>query len=130
MGQVVTIAGVSPLDNNSSLANSGIAYIILKDWDERGKALSLRPMFEKLSKAMAPIQDATVRVLPPPPIQGIGFAAGFTMQVELRDNSMDFSKLDHVVKSILANAGSQSTIGLVLSSFRADSRNTRSISIA
>src|SRR6185437_13147821 len=122
VGQVVTIAGVSPLDNNSSLANSGIAYIILKDWDERGKALSLRPMFEKLSKAMAPIQDATVRVLPPPPIQGIGFAAGFTMQVELRDNSMDFSKLDHVVKSILANAGSQSTIGLVLSSFRADSQ--------
>jgi HAE1 family hydrophobic/amphiphilic exporter-1 len=70
---------------------------------------------------MSGIQDATVRVLPPPPIQGIGFAAGFTMQVELHDNSLDFDKLNHVVRSVLANAGSQSTIAMVLSSFRADS---------
>jgi HAE1 family hydrophobic/amphiphilic exporter-1 len=121
VAKVITIAGVSPLDNNSSLASSGIAYIILKDWSERGKAQGLRPMYASLTKAMSGIQDATVRVLPPPPIQGIGFAAGFTMQVELHDNSLDFDKLNHVVRSVLANAGSQSTIAMVLSSFRADS---------
>ena len=32
-------------------------------------------------------------VLPPPPIQGIGNAGGFTMQIELRDGSTDFAKL-------------------------------------
>jgi len=38
VAQVITIAGVSPLDNSAALASSGVAYIILKDWSERGKA--------------------------------------------------------------------------------------------
>jgi hydrophobic/amphiphilic exporter-1 (mainly G- bacteria), HAE1 family len=118
---VITIAGMSPLDNNATLSNAGVAYIILKDWAERGKKLGLLPMLESLNRAFAPIEQATVRVLPPPPIQGIGFAAGFTMQVELKDNSMDFAKLGGIVQSMLANAGSQSSIRLVMSSFRADS---------
>ncbi len=60
-----------------------------------------------------------MRVLPPPPIQGIGFAAGFTFQVEMQDNSLDFAKLGGIVNTMLANAGSQSSLQLVLSSFRA-----------
>ena len=32
-------------------------------------------------------------LLPPPPIQGIGNAGGFTLQVELRDGSTDFASL-------------------------------------
>ncbi|MCF8476285.1 MAG: efflux RND transporter permease subunit [Pseudolabrys sp.] len=118
--KVVTIAGNSPLDNNASLSSSGAVYIILKDWDERGKALGLLQMLESLNRAMAPIQDAIVRVLPPPPIQGIGFAAGFTMQVNLLDDSMDFAKLAHVVDSTIEKADGQSSIRLVLSSFRSE----------
>jgi HAE1 family hydrophobic/amphiphilic exporter-1 len=117
--KVVTIAGVSPLDNNSSLSNSGVAYIILKDWGERGKKLGLLPMLESLNRVMGRIEQAIVRVLPPPPIQGIGFAAGFTMQVDMKDNSFDFAKLGGIVETMLANAGAQSTIRLVMSSFRA-----------
>src|SRR6185437_2252820 len=118
--KVITIAGVSPLDNNASLSNAGVAYIILKDWDVRGKKQGLLPMLTSLNKAMSSVEEGTVRVLPPPPIQGIGFAAGFTMQVELRDNSLDFTKLANVVRAVVGNAGSQSEIGLVLSSFRSD----------
>ena len=117
---VITIAGVSPLDNNASLSNAGVAYIILKDWDVRGKKEGLLPMLNSLNKAMSSVEAATVRVLPPPPIQGIGFAAGFTMQVELQDNSLDFTKLSNVVHAVVGNAASQSEIGLVLSSFRSD----------
>src|SRR6202035_3629840 len=39
--QVITIAGISVLDNSAALANSGVAYIILKDWGERGKGQDL-----------------------------------------------------------------------------------------
>ena len=46
--QVITIAGVSALDNNSTLANAGVAYIMLKDWSLRGKGEDLR----------FPLQDA------------------------------------------------------------------------
>jgi HAE1 family hydrophobic/amphiphilic exporter-1 len=116
--KVITIAGVSALDNNASLANAGVAYIILKDWDARGKKEGLLPMLNSLNAAMAPIEEANVRVLPPPPIQGIGFAAGFTMQLELRDNSLDFRKLAGATNTIVSNAAAQSSIMLVLSSFR------------
>ena len=41
---VVTIAGVSALDNNARLANAGVAYVVLKDWSERdGPAHALWP---------------------------------------------------------------------------------------
>jgi len=123
--KVVTIAGVSPLDNNATLANAGVAYIILKDWDVRGKAQSLLPMYTNLNKALAQIEEANVRVLPPPPIQGIGFAAGFTMQIELQDNSLDFNKLARVVDATVTNAAAQSAIGMVLTSFRSDAPQYR-----
>jgi len=117
--KVITIAGVSALDNSASLANAGVAYVILKDWGVRGKALGLLPMLQGLNRDLSGIEEATVRVLPPPPIQGIGFAAGFTFQVEMQDNSLDFAKLGGIVNTMLANAGSQSSLQLVLSSFRA-----------
>jgi HAE1 family hydrophobic/amphiphilic exporter-1 len=118
--QVITIAGVSAIDGNASLANAGVAYVVLKDWSVRGKAEGLLPMFQNLNKAVESIQEATVRVLPPPPIQGIGLAGGFTMQVELRDGSYDFVKLQRVVDTMVTNAASQSSTRLVLSSFRAN----------
>ena len=33
---VVTVSGISVLDNSASLANAGVAYIILKPWNQRG----------------------------------------------------------------------------------------------
>jgi HAE1 family hydrophobic/amphiphilic exporter-1 len=118
--KVITIAGVSPIDNSASLANAGVAYVVLKDWSVRGTAQGLLPMIINLNKAVEGIQEATVRVLPPPPIQGIGLAGGFTMQVQLRDGSFDFAKLQRVVDTMVANAAAQSSTQLVMSSFRAD----------
>ena len=34
--QVVAVSGISVLDNNAPLANAGVAYVILKDWSQRG----------------------------------------------------------------------------------------------
>jgi HAE1 family hydrophobic/amphiphilic exporter-1 len=118
--KVITIAGVSALDNNASLSSGGVAYIILKDWSVRGKAEGLLPMLDSLNKAMDTVEEAKVRVLPPPPIQGIGFAAGFTMQVNLEDSSNDYVKLARVVDTTVSNAASQSSVRLALSSFRAN----------
>jgi len=118
--KVITVAGISPLDNNASLASSGVAYIILKDWAVRGKAQGLLPMLLSLNRVMGTIEEGTVRVLPPPPIQGIGNAAGVTMQVEMEDNSYDFPKLQGIIDTTVANARSQSSVQLALSSFRAN----------
>src|ERR1700731_2314281 len=115
VANVIAISGVSALDNNATLANAGVAYVVLKDWSERD---DLRTLFPRLSAALAAI-DARVITLPPPPIQGIGNAGGFTLQVELRDGSTDFAKLESITNAMVANAQSQSALQRVSTSFRA-----------
>ena len=95
--QVVTIAGVSVLDGSATLSSAGVAYIILKDWGLRGRGQDLFSLFTGLNKEMDAIEEARIMVLPPPPIQGVGNAAGATMQIELRDGSFDLAKLQNIV---------------------------------
>lgn len=68
--RVVTISGISPLDNSAQLANAGVAYVVLKEWSERGPGEDLRGLYQTLSKALAPVQEAQALVIPPPAIQG------------------------------------------------------------
>ena len=117
--QVITIAGLSALDNNSSLANAGLAYIMLKDWSERGKGEDLASLYAKLNASLTSSGEARTIVLPPPPIQGIGNAGGFTMQVELRDGSFDLAKLQSATNAIVKAAETQSGIQRVSAPFRA-----------
>ena len=102
--QVITIAGISALDNSSSLANAGVAYLILKEWSARGAGQDLRSLFVGLNEKLSAIEEARILVIPPPPIQGIGNAAGFAMQVQLRDGNSDFGKLQAITGAIVANA--------------------------
>src|SRR5712691_5986039 len=118
--QVITIAGVSPLDNSATLSSAGVAYIVLKDWSERGKGEDLLSLFKNLNATLAAIEEADILVMPPPPIQGVGNDAGFTMQIELRDGSFDMAKLQSITNAIVDNAKSQSALQLVLASFRAN----------
>jgi HAE1 family hydrophobic/amphiphilic exporter-1 len=117
--EVITIAGVSPLDNNATLANAGVAYIMLKDWSERGRAEGLLPLYTKLNGQLGALDVANVLVLPPPPIQGIGNAAGFAMEIELRDASFDLAKLQATTDAAVRAAESQSSIQRVMAPFRA-----------
>ncbi len=120
VSQVITIAGVSPLDNSATLASAGVAYIVLKDWSQRGKGEDMLSLFKNLNASLAAIEEADIMVMPPPPIQGVGNDAGFTMQVELRDGSFDMAKLQSITNAIVDNAKSQSALQLVLASFRAN----------
>ncbi|MET0679304.1 MAG: efflux RND transporter permease subunit [Bradyrhizobium sp.] len=116
--QVITISGISALDNSSSLANAGVAYLILKEWSARGPGEDLRSLFVGLNEKLSVIEEARILVVPPPSIQGIGNAAGFTMQVQLRDGNMDFDKLQAVTGAVVSNASTQSALQRVSSPFR------------
>ncbi|MBS0221282.1 MAG: multidrug efflux RND transporter permease subunit [Proteobacteria bacterium] len=119
--QVVTIAGMSLLDNNAALANAGVAYIVLDDWGARGKAAGqdIRSIAQKLMQGLSTLEDGRGFVLAPPPIQGIGNVSGFQMQVEQRDGSFDLVKLQDVARDLVEQARTQSTIANPISSFRA-----------
>ncbi|GLS17950.1 transporter [Labrys miyagiensis] len=119
VSEAIAIAGVSPLDNSASLANAGVVYVMLDDWSKRGKGETLLPLYTKLNQALSQIREASILVVPPPPIQGIGNAGGFTMQIELRDGSSDLAKLQASVNAVVAAASTQSGIQRVSSSFRA-----------
>ena len=116
--QVIAISGVSALDNNSTLANAGVAYIVLKDWSLRGKGEDLRSLFQTFNREFAAIEEARVVVFPPPPIQGIGNAGGFAMQIQLRDGSFDLVKLQSIVNTVIKDAQTQSGLQRVTTSFR------------
>jgi len=125
--RVITISGVSVLDNNAPLANAGVAYVMLKDWSVRGARAGLRPAWEALSRAVAGLgdgpggsRDAQALVIVPPPIQGIGNAGGFTMEAELRDGSNDFARLHSVVHALVRTASGDRALQRVASPFRAD----------
>jgi HAE1 family hydrophobic/amphiphilic exporter-1 len=118
--RTLSIAGVSATDGNAALANSGAIYVVLKDWSERGKSENLLNMYGALNKAVADVDDAKVLVIPPPAIQGIGNSGGFTMQVELRDNTLDWQRLAQVTDAVLRGAQGQSGVQRSVSSFRAD----------
>ena len=116
--QIMTIAGISALNSSSSLANAGVAYLVLKEWSERGPGEDLLSLFNGLNQRLSVIPEARILVVPPPPIQGIGNAAGFAMQIELRDGNADYGKLQAVTNAIVANGQTQSALQRVNSSFR------------
>jgi hydrophobic/amphiphilic exporter-1 (mainly G- bacteria), HAE1 family len=118
VANVIAISGVSALDNNSTLANAGVAYVVLKDWSQRGKGEDLLSLFQQFNRDFAAIEQARIVVFPPPPIQGIGNAGGFAMQLELRDGSFDLTKLQTTTNTVVKDAQTQSGLQRVTSSFR------------
>jgi HAE1 family hydrophobic/amphiphilic exporter-1 len=118
--QVLTISGVSVLDNNATLQNAGVAYVVLKDWDVRlkQKGQNLLSIYEHLNGALQSILTAKTLVVVPPPIQGIGNANGFTMQVEIRDGNFDYPLLQGMADTIVKNGNAQSSLQRLSTSFR------------
>src|SRR5260370_4713772 len=116
--QVAAIAGMSILDNSAALANAGVAFVILNDWSVRDKAKGqdLRSISLHLHSQLPGLQNGRGFPLAPPPIQGIGNASGFQMQIEQRHASYDFVKLQAVTQSGIAQARTHSPIPNPMSS--------------
>jgi HAE1 family hydrophobic/amphiphilic exporter-1 len=117
---VISIGGISPLDNNTSLANAALVYVILKDWKLRGRGQDLLALFNRLTAEVAVFPEFSARVLPPPPINGLGLSGGFQMQVELTDGSGDLEKLARATDAMIAAATADPRIQLAFTSFRLD----------
>ena len=68
--RVLTVSGISVLDNSASLANAGVAYVVLDDWDKRGKVHGedLLSIYTHLNAALREVLEARTVVVVPPPI--------------------------------------------------------------
>ncbi len=87
---------------NSS--NSGIAFAMLKPFDERrDPSLSAPAIAAALNQAFSQIEDAFIVMFPPPPVSGLGTTGGFKLQLEDR-GSLGYTAMDAAVKSFMARA--------------------------
>ncbi len=112
--------GPSPLDGDVSLANAGIVYLMLKDWDARGRSENLEQVYRHLSAGLAAVQDAGTRILIPPPIQGLGASNGFQMQLQLTDGSYDFGRLQRFTDQVVRAANQNPAIQGAFTAYRAN----------
>ncbi|HHF7345288.1 TPA: efflux RND transporter permease subunit [Legionella feeleii] len=119
VANVISIDGISLLDNNANLANAGVVYIIFKDWSVRGKGEDLKSLYARFSKIAAQTLNAKVLVVVPPPIQGLGLSGGFQMQVEMQDGSFDYLKLQKVTDQMVKQGNALPELQKVMTSFRA-----------
>ena len=118
IADVVSIDGVSLLDNSATLANAGILYVIFKDWSVRGKGEDLKTLYTKLNDIALKTMDAKVLVVLPPPIQGLGLSGGFQMQLELQDGTFDYHKLQNVTDKLIQLGLKQPELKTLMTSFR------------
>lgn len=120
---VITIAGVSVLDNNAVLANAGVAYLKLEDWDARDKAKDqdVASLMRIVQQKLGTVSDGLAVVVAPPAIQGIGNADGFQMQVNLLGGSFDYAKLGVAAQNMVKNASADAALQRPSSTFRANS---------
>jgi HAE1 family hydrophobic/amphiphilic exporter-1 len=118
---VVTVSGVSILDNFASLANAGVAFVVLNDWDARlkQKGQDLRSIDQNLNRSLQSVTQASAFALLPPPIQGIGNVSGFTMQVEIKNGDFDYALLELLANTVVSDGNAQSDLQRLATTFRA-----------
>ncbi|MGA0564251.1 efflux RND transporter permease subunit [Ancylobacter sp. VNQ12] len=123
---VIGVSGISPLDNNTALYNTGMLYVVLKDWSERKtSALSAASIGGKVRAMLDDLGTAEAMVMMPPPIQGIGNSSGFAMMVEMKDGSSDFSALQNAANDVVEAAATQTSLSHVGTNFRGKVKQLR-----
>jgi len=61
----------------------GQVFVRLKDWSQRSSAdLTAQALVDRLNRHFASYKDATILAFNPPPIRGLGTAAGFDLMLE------------------------------------------------
>ncbi len=80
-----TFAGFSGATRTIS-SNTGAIFATLAPYDERAElGVTGESVLAELRARMGQIQDAFILVFPPPPVEGIGTAGGFSMRVQDRE---------------------------------------------
>jgi HAE1 family hydrophobic/amphiphilic exporter-1 len=91
--------------NGGSNSNNGTLFVMLTPWEQRKKPEEQVPGLISVIQgriAKAGIKNANVVVVAPPPIRGIGRAAGFSMQIEQGSTTDDVHGFENVVKKFVA----------------------------
>ncbi len=87
--------------NGGATSNSGSFFIMLQPWDKRTTPETQWPGIKSVLDrriAAAGVKNATVVVIQPAPIRGIGIAAGFAFQIEEGSSTDDIYAFEKTVQ--------------------------------
>ena len=99
----VSFPGLS-INGFTNSTNAGVVFAALKPFDQRRHAgHDAAAIAARLNKQYAQIQEASILMFPPPPVQGLGTTGGFKLQLEDR-GSLGYEALDAATMAFLAKA--------------------------
>jgi len=121
--EVIGVSAYAGVDATSQTTNSasGQAYVIESSFQDRAKHhITLPRMIANLNKALADVTRATIRILPPPPVRGIGTQGGVKMIVENRSGRADYRQIQQVTQNLVDAFSRDSSIASAYTTFNTD----------
>ncbi len=112
---VIVVNGYSML-SNAFATNSGLVIIVLKPWDDRE---SLRPIYQSLNAKYLAIPEASILTFPPPPIPGVGNAAGFDYRLQALGTQTP-EEIAETARSLIVAANARPEIASAYTTYSAD----------
>jgi HAE1 family hydrophobic/amphiphilic exporter-1 len=104
---LIASSSYAGVDASSQTTNSasGQAYLIEDSFRARDKAhVSLEQMIAEAQKRLSFNPSAQIRILPPPPVRGIGTQGGVKMIVEDQSGSNNYRRLEEVAQMVADEA--------------------------
>jgi HAE1 family hydrophobic/amphiphilic exporter-1 len=113
-------AGVDAPTQTTNSA-SGQAYLIESSFEDRQKhGITLPKLIADLQKSLSAIPGAVVRILPPPPVRGIGTQGGVKMIIENRTGKADYHEIQEVTQNLAAEFNKDPAISAAYTTFNTD----------
>ena len=125
VGHYAALSGLNVVTNATN-SNCGTIYCQLKPWDERSKSSEQVPGIIRVMQrriADAGLDNASVQVIQPSPIPGVGSVGGFSFQIEQRNTNDDIHAFEKVVNRFVDEANKNPAITHAYSFYSAHTPN-------
>ncbi len=100
--------------------NSATVFIQLKPWDQRSKKSDqLFGVVATLQQKLARFKEASVVVIPPPAIPGLGNTAGFSFILEEKEAGGDIKNFERIVQNFVGEVNQRKEIAKAFTFFTA-----------
>ncbi|HTD40781.1 MAG TPA: multidrug efflux RND transporter permease subunit [Mucilaginibacter sp.] len=116
VGHYAALGGLNVV-SFANKSNSGTIFVQLKPWDTR--KLTSEDLVGVIQKRMARFKEATVVVIRPPAVPGLGTTAGFSFILEQRQAGGDINTFEKTLQNFLAEVRKRKEISRAFSFFTA-----------
>ena len=125
VGHYAALSGLNVVTNASN-SNNGTIYIQLKPWEDRSTSEEQVPgIISVMQKRIrdAGVTNASVEVIQPSPLPGVGSTVGFSMQIEQRSTNDNLQDFEQVVNRFVDSANKNPAITKAFSFYTAHTPN-------